>query len=37
MAYLFLQSIVPTVIAAFVSFADSAVYSFYERRPVCGA
>lgn len=33
MAYLFLQSIVPTVIAAFVSFADSAVYSFYASAP----
>jgi len=33
MAYLFLQSIVPTVIAAFVSFADTAVYSFYEQAP----
>lgn len=33
MAYLFLQSIVPTVIAAFVSFADTPVYSFYEAAP----
>jgi putative membrane protein len=33
MAYLFLQSIVPTVIAAFVTFADGAVYTFYERAP----
>jgi len=33
MAYLFVQSLVPTVIAAFVTFADGAVYSFYERAP----
>ena len=33
MAYLFLQSLVPTVIAAFVTFADSAIYSFYEDAP----
>ncbi len=33
MAYLFLQSLVPTVIAAFVTFADSAIYSFYDRAP----
>lgn len=33
MAYLFLQSIVPTVIAAFVTFADGAIYSFYEKAP----
>jgi putative membrane protein len=33
MAYLFMQSLVPTVIAAFVTFADSAVYSFYDKAP----
>ena len=33
MAYLFLQSLVPTVIAAFVTFADSPVYAFYEKAP----
>jgi cytochrome c oxidase assembly factor CtaG len=33
MAYLFLQSIVPTVIAAFVTFADDAIYSFYDTAP----
>lgn len=33
MAYLFLQSLLPTVIAAFVTFADSTVYSFYDRAP----
>ena len=33
MAYLFLQSIVPTVVAAFVTFAEGAVYEFYEKAP----
>lgn len=33
MAYLFLQSLIPTVIAAFVTFADGAVYDFYARAP----
>jgi putative membrane protein len=33
MAYLFLQSLVPTVVAAFVTFADGAVYEFYEKAP----
>lgn len=33
MMYLFLQSLIPTVIAAFVTFADGAVYSFYEQAP----
>ncbi len=33
MAYLFVQSLIPTVIAAFVTFADGTVYSFYERAP----
>ncbi len=31
MIYLFAQSIVPTIPAAFLTFADSAVYSAYER------
>jgi len=33
MAYLFVQSILPTVIAAFITFAEGAVYPFYERAP----
>ena len=33
MAYLFVQSILPSVMAAFITFADSAVYPFYERAP----
>lgn len=33
MAYLFVQSLVPTVIAAFVTFADGAIYPFYEKAP----
>ena len=33
MGYLFVQSLVPTVVAAFVTFADSAVYSFYADAP----
>jgi putative membrane protein len=33
MAYLFLQSLLPTVIASFVTFADGAVYPFYEAAP----
>jgi len=33
MAYLFMQSLLPTVLAAFVTFADGAVYSFYEKAP----
>jgi len=33
MAYLFVQSLVPTVVAAFVTFADSAVYDFYAQAP----
>lgn len=36
MAYLFMQSLIPTVIASFVTFADGAVYSFYERAPRIG-
>ena len=33
MAYLFVQSLIPTVVAAFVTFADGAVYSFYTAAP----
>jgi len=33
MSYLFVQSLLPTVVAAFVTFADGAVYSFYEKAP----
>jgi len=33
MAYLFLQSLLPSVLASFVTFADGVVYSFYERAP----
>jgi putative membrane protein len=33
MAYLFGQSLLPTVIAAFVTFADGAIYPFYENAP----
>lgn len=33
MTYLFVQSILPSVIAAFITFADGAVYPFYERAP----
>ncbi len=33
MAYLFVQSLIPTVIAAFVTFADGTVYTFYDRAP----
>jgi len=33
MAYLFVQSLLPSVMAAFITFADSAVYPFYERSP----
>ena len=33
MAYLFVQSILPTVIAAFVTFSHSAVYEFYAQAP----
>lgn len=31
--YLFLQSLLPSVIASFVTFADTAVYDFYEHAP----
>jgi putative membrane protein len=33
MAYLFLQSIIPTVVAAIISFSDTPVYSFYATAP----
>jgi putative membrane protein len=33
MAYLFVQSILPTVIAAFVTFSRGAVYDFYADAP----
>ena len=33
MSYLFVQSLLPTVVAAFVTFADGAVYSFYSKAP----
>ncbi|MDP9238703.1 MAG: cytochrome c oxidase assembly protein [Chloroflexota bacterium] len=33
MAYLFLQSLLPSVMASFITFADGTVYSFYERAP----
>ena len=33
MVYLFLQSIIPTVPASFLTFGDSALYHFYEKLP----
>ena len=33
MAYLFVQSLIPSVLASFITFADSPVYSFYEQAP----
>jgi len=33
MGYLFLQSILPSVIASFITFADRAVYPFYAQAP----
>lgn len=33
MGYLFVQSLLPSVMASFVTFADTAVYSFYEEAP----
>jgi putative membrane protein len=33
MAYLFVQSILPTVIAAFMTFSRTGVYEFYEQAP----
>jgi putative membrane protein len=33
MAYLFFQSLIPTVIASFITFADDPVYNFYVNAP----
>lgn len=33
MAYLFVQSLIPTVVAAFVTFANGVVYDFYAQAP----
>jgi putative membrane protein len=33
MAYLFLQSLLPSVLSSFITFADGAVYPFYEQAP----
>ncbi len=33
MVYLFLQSVIPTVPASFLTFGDSALYHFYEKLP----
>lgn len=33
MAYLFVQSLIPTVVAAFVTFANGVVYEYYEQAP----
>lgn len=33
MAYLFVQSLLPAVIGAFITFSTTAVYGFYERAP----
>jgi putative membrane protein len=33
MAYLFLQSLLPSVMAAFITFADTVVYDFYAEAP----
>ncbi len=33
MGYLFLQSMVPAVLASFITFSNSVVYSFYEEAP----
>lgn len=33
MGYLFVQSLVPAVMASFITFSDSVVYSFYEEVP----
>lgn len=33
MAYLFVQSLIPSVVAAFITFSTSPVYSFYEQAP----
>jgi putative membrane protein len=33
MAYLFIQSLIPSVVGSFITFSTSPVYSFYERAP----
>jgi putative membrane protein len=33
MAYLFVQSLIPSVLASFITFADTPVYPFYEQAP----
>ncbi|MBI5285299.1 MAG: cytochrome c oxidase assembly protein [Chloroflexi bacterium] len=33
MAYLFLQSLLPMVLSSFITFAEGAVYTFYEQAP----
>ncbi len=33
MAYLFLQSLLPAIMASFITFSDTVVYSFYEDAP----
>ena len=33
MAYLFMQSLLPSVLSSFITFADGAVYPFYEQAP----
>jgi putative membrane protein len=33
MAYLFVQSLLPAVIASFITFSRTAVYEFYEQAP----
>jgi putative membrane protein len=33
MAYLFVQSLIPSVMAAFLTFSRSAFYSYYEQAP----
>ena len=33
MGYLFLQSLIPAVMASFITFSDDVVYSFYEEAP----
>jgi putative membrane protein len=33
MAYLFMQSLLPAVMASFITFSDTVVYSYYEDAP----
>jgi putative membrane protein len=33
MAYLFIQSLIPSVVASFITFSSSPVYSYYEQAP----